>query len=165
VLAASLKSVSSQRLIETISAVISEQPQKSESGDLVRLQFFQKTGEMISERPLLGHGIGSWRQQYPIRAEGLMTAQMSTPHNDYLLYTAELGLVGLITLLAIFFSLIRAAIKAPFKQGNLLLMTSVAIAIGSMFNAILRDWRFGVPFMLLLAIAYRESQQEPTEVD
>lgn len=165
VLAAGLKSVSSQRLIETISAVTSEQPQKSESGEMVRLQFFQKTGEMILEKPLLGHGIGSWRQQYPIRAEGLMTAQMSTPHNDYLLCTAELGLVGLITLLAIFFSLIRAAVKAPFKRGNLLLMISVAMAVGSMFNAILRDWRFGVPFMLLLAIAYRESQQEPTEVD
>ena len=26
-----------------------------------------------------------------------------------------------------------------------------------MFNAMLRDWRFGVPLMLMLAIAYRDN--------
>jgi hypothetical protein len=41
-----------------------------------------------------------------------------------------------------------------------LLMMTVALAIGSMFNAILRDWRFGVPFMLLLAVAYRGSPRD-----
>jgi O-antigen ligase len=127
---------------------------------MVRLQFFEKTGQMILEKPLLGHGVGSWRQQYPIRAEGLLTSNMSTPHNDYLLFAAELGLCGLLILLVIFFNLARTAVSSTVGDGMPLLMMTVALAIGSMFNAILRDWRFGVPFMLLLAIAYRGSLRD-----
>jgi len=33
------------------------------------------------------------------------------------------------------------------------------LMVSSMFNAMLRDWRFGVPLMLLVAIAYRDSQE------
>jgi O-antigen ligase len=85
---------------------------------------------------------------------------MSTPHNDYLLFAAELGLCGLLILLAIFFNLARTAVSSTVGDGMPLLMMTVALAIGSMFNAILRDWRFGVPFMLLLAVAYRGSPRD-----
>jgi O-antigen ligase len=153
-------STSNQRLSQTLSAVTAPGPKKADNGDMVRLQFFEKTGQMILEKPLLGHGVGSWRQQYPIRAEGLLTSNMSTPHNDYLLFAAELGLCGLLILLAIFFNLARTAVSSTVGDGMPLLMMTVALAIGSMFNAILRDWRFGVPFMLLLAIAYRGSLRD-----
>lgn len=145
-----------ERLQRTADAVIAFTEGKQGSGESNRLQFIEKTTEMIAEKPLLGHGIGSWQQQYPVRAQGLETAFMSTPHNDYLLYAAELGIVGLMLLGLIFVSLLRAAIKAPNRSGNALLLVTVALIVGSMFNAILRDWRFGVPFMLMLAIAYRE---------
>ena len=153
-------STSNQRLSQTLSAVTAPGPKKADNGDMVRLQFFEKTGQMILEKPLLGHGVGSWRQQYPIRAEGLLTSTMSTPHNDYLLFAAELGLCGLLILFVIFFNLARTAVSSIVGDGMPLLMMTVALAIGSMFNAILRDWRFGVPFMLLLAIAYRGSLRE-----
>lgn len=147
-----------ERLQRTIDSVIAFTHGKQGSGESNRLQFIEKTTEMIVEKPLLGHGIGSWQQQYPVRAQGLETAFMSTPHNDYLLYAAELGIVGLLLLGLIIGSLLRAAIKAPNRSGNALLLVTIALIVGSMFNAILRDWRFGVPFMLMLAIAYREMQ-------
>ncbi len=145
-----------ERLQRTADAVIAFTQGKQGSGESNRLQFIEPTFEMLPDKPLLGHGIGSWQQQYPVRAQGLETAFMSTPHNDYLLYAAELGIVGLLLLGLIFVSLLRAAIKAPNRSGNALLLVTVALIVGSMFNAILRDWRFGVPFMLMLAIAYRE---------
>lgn len=130
-------------------------------GESNRLQFLKVTGEMIVERPLLGFGIGGWRQQYPVRARELETAMMSTPHNDYLLYGAELGVFGLLILGLIFAALLRQAWRSEPSHGNALLMVTVALMVSSLFNAMLRDWRFGMPAMLLLAIAYRESVSSP----
>ena len=123
-----------------------------------RLQFLQVTGAMIAEKPFVGFGIGGWRQEYPVRAQGLETAFMSTPHNDYLLYGSELGVIGLILLAWIFGSLVRESLRAKSTKSTALLLVMVALIVSSMFNAMLRDWRFGVPLMLMIAIAYRDSR-------
>ncbi len=127
-----------------------------------RLQFVKITGEMIMEKPLLGHGVGSWLQQYPERAKGLETSTMSTPHSDYLLYTAELGLIGLILLLVVYISLLHRAWKIGFDKGIGLFLVTVTMMVGGLFNAILRDWKFGMPMMILLAVAYvRDAEGKP----
>jgi hypothetical protein len=46
-----------------------------------------------------------------------------------------------------------------------LFLISVTFFVGSMFNALLRDWRFGMPMMILLAIAYRGSSDEVVNED
>jgi O-antigen ligase len=128
------------------------------TGESNRLQFLQVTGAMIAEKPVLGFGIGGWRQEYQVRAQGLETTFMSTPHNDYLLYGSELGVMGLILLAWIFGALVRESLRATTTKGTALLLVTVALMVSSMFNAMLRDWRFGVPLMLMLAIAYRDSR-------
>lgn len=153
-----------QRMMGTVEAVQALSQGQSGTGSSNRLQFIDKTSEMIREKPLLGHGIGSWQQQYPVRAQGLETANMSTPHNDYLLYAAELGAVGLLILLWIYSTLIQYAFRVCKDRplGPLLVLT--AIIVGGMFNAILRDWRFGVPMMILLAIAFGPAKAKSEQV-
>jgi O-antigen ligase len=124
------------------------------STEAVRLEFFIHTGEMIAEKPLMGHGVGAWRAQYPERAKGLITEGMSAPHNDYLLYWAELGIPGLMALGWIWFSLIRAGRNLHNLQGQILITLTVATIIGGLTNTILRDWRFGVPIMILMASSF-----------
>jgi O-antigen ligase len=119
------------------------------SFEAARLEFFVHTGEMISEKPIIGHGVGAWRAQYPERARGLITAEMSAPHNDYLLYWAELGIPGLLALGWIWLSLIRAGRNLHNLQGQILITLTTATIIGGLTNTILRDWRFGVPIMIL----------------
>ncbi len=121
------------------------------SFEAARLEFFVHTGEMISEKPIIGHGVGAWRAQYPDRARGLITSEMSAPHNDYLLYWAELGMLGLMALGWIWFTLIRAGRSLPNFQGQILITLTVATIVGGLTNTILRDWRFGVPIMILTA--------------
>ena len=117
--------------------------------EAARLEFFIHTGEMISEKPIIGHGVGAWRSQYPDRARGLITAEMSAPHNDYLLYWAELGMLGLMALGWIWFTLIRVGRNLHNLQGQILITLTVATIVGGLTNTILRDWRFGVPIMIL----------------
>jgi O-antigen ligase len=132
------------------------------SGQGNRLQFIKITGEMILEKPIIGHGIGSWLEQYPeraLRAGADETHTMSTPHNDYLLYGAELGAVGVIGLLSFYLAIAIQGIRQIPQHGLGLFLISVTFFVGSMFNALLRDWKFGMPMMILLAIAYRGSSE------
>lgn len=144
-----------QRLQGVSAAITSLQEGTEATGESNRLQFLRVTSAMIVDSPILGFGIGGWRQEYPVRAQGLETALMSTPHNDYLLYGAEIGVVGLVILGWILVALLRESLRP--RAGSALLLVVVSLIVSSMFNAMLRDWRFGVPLMLMLAIAYRDN--------
>ena len=154
-----------ERTLATVHAVQAFTKGEMGTGQGSRLQFVQKTGEMILEKPLLGHGIGSWLAQYPVRAQGLETSEMSTPHNDYLLYAAELGAVGLLALMGIFVSVLGLAWRTGGIRGMQLLVIGSAFIIGCAFNAILRDWKFGLPMVILLAIALTCGKRETADAE
>lgn len=154
-----------RRLKGVSSAITALKEGSAATGESNRLQFLRVTGAMIAEKPLSGFGIGGWRQEYPVRAQGLETAFMSTPHNDYLLYGSELGVTGLILLAWIFGALVRQSFRSTSTKGTALLVVAVALIVSSMFNAMLRDWRFGVPLMLMIAIAYRDSRALSSKSD
>lgn len=129
------------------------------SDDGMRLELFKITGEIIAEKPWTGHGIATWMHLYQQKARGLISATMTTPHNDYLLYLTELGVLGLLALLAIwvtqFWISYRTAVHESPSTKEMampLLMLTIAMMLGGMFNAILRDGVFGMAFMILLAI-------------
>ncbi len=140
------------RVMGTIKDISTFSQGEKISGDGNRLDMYSITSEIISERPLLGHGIATWAPLYEVRAQGLSTAGMVTPHNDYLLYAAEIGLIGLAVLLWTWGVQLAVAWKIGGEHGMLLGMLGVAVIVGGMFNAILRDLVFGMPFMILLAI-------------
>jgi O-antigen ligase len=122
------------------------------SDDGIRLEMYSVTTKMIAEKPWTGHGIATWPSQYQKHAKGLPSEGTRTPHNDYLFYAAEIGLIGLAALLWIWLTQLTIAWKIGGARGMWLGMLGVAIMVGGMFNAILRDAVFGMPFMVLLAI-------------
>ena len=151
------------------------------SDDGIRLEMYKITAQMIMEKPWTGHGVATWMVEYQERAKGLVTGTMTTPHNDYLLYATEIGLPGLAALLWIWLTqcfwacrlarpshqwlnrkqnqeLIQQAGQTALpgqgqaNAGMQLAMLTVAMMLGGMFNAILRDAVFGLALMILLAI-------------
>ncbi len=140
------------RMMGTVKDISTFSQGKKVSEEGNRLEIFSVTSEIIADRPLLGHGIATWVPLYKVRAQGLSSANMSTPHNDYLLYATEIGLIGLAVLLWTWGVQLAVAWKIGGEHGMLLGMLGVAVIVGGMFNAILRDLVFGMPFMILLAI-------------
>ncbi|MFZ6770481.1 O-antigen ligase family protein [Undibacterium sp. Di26W] len=127
--------------------------------DGMRLEIYRITADIIADDPWAGHGIASWMPLYQEKAKGLSSATMTTPHNDYLLYLTELGVFGLLALLGIWatqlWTVRRMSLHEHTRVWELsmpLLMLTVAMMLGGMFNAILRDGVFGMAFMILLAI-------------
>ncbi len=149
------------RVMGTIKDISTFSQGKKVSEEGNRLEIFSITTEIISERPLLGHGIATWKPLYETRAQGLSSAGMTTPHNDYLLYAAEIGLIGLAVLLWTWGVQLAVAWKVGGEHGMLLGMLGVAVMVGGMFNAILRDLVFGIPFMILLAIPLAGVMRKP----
>lgn len=124
--------------------------------DGMRLELFSNTLEMALEKPLLGHGIGNWLAAYQEKAKGSISEEMTTPHNDYLLYFFELGIFGAFALLSILVQQLIIAKKMirseHHEKAMLLAMLTTTMIFSSMFNAILRDGLFSMAMMILLAI-------------
>jgi O-antigen ligase len=140
------------RLIGTVNDINAFSQGQQISGEGIRLEMFSVTSKIIAEKPWTGHGIATFSSQYKKYSEGLPSEGTRTPHNDYLFYASEIGLIGLAALLWIWLTQLTVAWKIGGAPGMWLGMLGVAIMVGGMFNAILRDAVFGMPFMILLAI-------------
>jgi O-antigen ligase len=144
------------RAVCTVHQVRDFQAGKQVSEDGMRLEIFKNTSDVILQNPITGHGIGNWLPLYQAKARGQASETMTTPHNDYLLYATELGLVGLAALLWIWVTQLGTASRmvgtSHYARAMPLFMLTMTMIIGGMFNAILRDAVFGLAFMILLAI-------------
>jgi O-antigen ligase len=140
------------RVIGTVDDINAFSQGQQISDDGIRLEMYSVTSKIIAEKPWTGHGIATFSSQYKKYSKGLPSEGTRTPHNDYLFYAAEIGLIGLAALLWIWLTQLTVAWKIGGAPGMWLGMLGVAIMVGGMFNAALRDAVFGMPFMILLAI-------------
>ena len=92
-----------------------------------RLDYWHRSLLAIAEKPLLGHGVGSWRANY-LRLGGLQPDAPTNPHQQFLLWFVEAGSVGMLLLLGIFIALYRDALQLQTKQAAHALIGTTAIA-------------------------------------
>jgi Lipid A core - O-antigen ligase and related enzymes len=64
----------------------------SDAADAVRLSLWAATNRMISDAPLLGLGLGTFEDAYPLYAAQIFPYVMDKAHCDYLEFAAGLGL-------------------------------------------------------------------------
>lgn len=118
-----------------------------------RLQMVHITLDMIREAPLLGHGVGGWLVQWQQRTvPGTPLAKQTTPHNEYLMVASQTGLVGLALLIGWLLAQLRAALRQG-DAGVVALLVWLSMAGAGLFNVVLRDAKFGVPLLMLAALA------------
>ena len=85
-----------------------------------RFVLWQHTLKMSADHPVFGCGISNWKTLYPgygnfgIEFMDMGTLKLEHPHNDYLLFLSEQGLIGLLAWLSIFFFVFQSA----FRQLN-----------------------------------------------
>ncbi len=119
----------------------------------IRLRMLELTGEMVHERPLFGHGLGSWQEQWERRVPlGNRLADNSTPHNDYLMVAAQAGVPAAMLMLAWLLVMMGTAVRAG-TPGIAALMVWFSVAATALANATLRDAKFGLPLLLLAGFA------------
>ena len=119
----------------------------------IRLKFWNNAIELIKERPLLGFGTGSFGQEYR-RITGDKSETLENPHNEYLLFTVQGGLIGLMLHLGFLYSQYREARTLPdpdkwLAQGLLLTLITT-----SQFNSPFLDHAEGHWFAVMIALCY-----------
>jgi len=153
-------------------AMVVEQVQSSQSGEIavsnqpvavsLRLEWYRNTVALIADNPMLGVGTGGFATAYALSVADKVGVKPAHPHNQYLLTAAELGIPGLIGLLALFawlFWLSSQMADSFYKeigQGAI-----VFIAVGCLFNSLLLDHAEGLFFVWIMCVVLAGSRTSP----
>ncbi|MEX0958135.1 MAG: O-antigen ligase family protein [Burkholderiales bacterium] len=119
-----------------------------------RLNFYATSVRIIREHPVFGVGLGGFQAAFREQVAGTRIVPTYNPHNQYLLFGAQLGLVGLAVFLWLLWTLWRSSgrieggIERLAAQG--LFATAV---IGSAVNSFLLDHTEGLFFAWLAGLA------------
>ena len=144
-------------LTEANSALVSlknnEAPEVTSIG--ARIYMWKKTWEIISQKPVMGWGVGSYPHQWckNVPENWCNETAKYHPHNQYLMFWVELGAAGLIFFLLILISLVSNGIRDKENGGVLLALTTILI-IDSFINSPLyvrREYQF---FLLCIPLVY-----------
>lgn len=88
--------------------------------------------ELIKHKPIFGYGAGSF-QDVLTNTYSEMNTRHKTPHNDYIYILVELGLVGLISLLMIFYFQFSEKYQGDFSSLCLPIMFLLLMIVDSYF--------------------------------
>lgn len=125
-----------------------------------RLSYYKITLHLIKEKPFLGWGTGTFGSVYKdyVHKHSLLPKDQQkflytkNPHNEYLLFAAQLGIYGFGLLLWFFYVLVKASFLIPFTYEKYVLQGTVMIlAIGCLANSWLLDF-IGHLFIMLIAM-------------
>ncbi len=115
------------------------------SGD-VRLAIWQGTLRLIKNHPIFGAGLSGFQTLYAQYKEAKHTEISLYPHNIFLDFWAETGILGLLAILLLIFQYIRQGFKGIKKESNKLQITSYKITLLSVMVCILVYGLVDVPY-------------------
>jgi O-antigen ligase len=121
----------------------------------LRLDFWSKSLNLIAQQPILGFGVGSWRQQYWRMEAGkpsAYTSEVRNPHQEYLFWGVQLGLLGIFLLLAWQGSFWREARKYKTSEKYAIRSFLIIFMTACFLNSALFDGLVGDYFCTLLAV-------------
>ncbi len=143
----------SARLHEGIAntmAYINHVPEKRRSSMGVRYKFWENSLKLIAEKPLLGHGTGSFAEEYGELAGPKKPVQ--NPHNEFLLMAVQFGLLGMVAYLGFLFSQYWGSRALPEHDKWLAQGLLVTLITTSLFNSPFLDHTEGHWFAVMMAL-------------
>jgi len=141
---------------EVTKSLQSDNPGVSETSSGIRINFWKNSLLAIEKQPWIGHGAGSWSRQYDALQPGSAlpgyVPTSGNPHQEYLLWGVELGLVGLALLLGICFAAWRLSLSFEPHPRRAALSVLIATMVACLFNCSLFDALIGDFLCLSLAL-------------
>ena len=152
----------SSKVEERVSKIARESQEYAQHGGIEsssgwRLNAWHRSVQAITEKPWLGHGVGSWTVSIK-RLEGSTATKTfgdgkaSNPHQEYLLWGVELGLGGSLLLLSLLVCMVRDALLFKPSIAQATISVTAAMAIACSFNSALYDGLIGDFFCVVLGL-------------
>lgn len=138
-----------------VSAYSAKNEANTSSG--MRLELWSTAIRTIGEQPVLGSGVGSWSTQYnQLQREKnpahIDIAGNGNPHQEYLLWGVQLGILGIPLFIALLFSMWRDTLKMSKPCARATQSTILALAVACLFNSSLYDALIGDFFCILIGL-------------
>jgi O-antigen ligase len=124
-----------------------------------RYMFWKYSLKLIAEKPLLGHGTGSFAKEYRRIASSELFLSKN-PHNEFFMITVQLGILGLLIFLGFLASQYYCAKKLPDKEKWLAQGLLLSLIVTSLFNSPLLDHTEGHWFASMIALCFASLQTE-----
>jgi O-antigen ligase len=118
-----------------------------------RIGYYRTTLQIVAEHPLTGVGTGGFARAYAEKVRGTGAPATTNPHNDYVLMAAQVGIPGVVLLVALYWTLWVGArrLASPLYR-DLARGLVLTMAIGGLFNSVLLDHTEGLLFAWLAAL-------------
>jgi len=137
---------------EAVVEIQNYHPGSSRTSLGMRFDWWHNSISLIKEKPLLGHGTGSFEVEQKRLIKGTKTMKSDNPHNEYLLIGVQVGLVGVVLYLTLLGGLFGASFKKRKPYNFLLQGVVVAMFCGCLMNSFLFDSHQGHFFAIISAI-------------
>jgi O-antigen ligase len=128
-------------------------PEQSQTSMGQRYMFWRYSMELIAEKPLLGHGTGSFAKEYE-RITNTETMKAKNPHNEFLMISVQLGAVGLFIYLGFLASQYYLSKKLANQEKCLAQGLLFTLIITSLFNTPIMDHTEGHWFLMMIALCF-----------
>ena len=128
-------------------------PENAEASMGLRLTFWKNSLKLIAEKPLLGHGTGSFAKEYE-RIASSETMMAKNPHNEFLMISVQLGAVGLLIYLGFLASQYYLSKRLPHQEKCLAQGLLLTLIITSLFNTPIMDHTEGHWFIMMIALCF-----------
>jgi len=138
----------------------------------LRLEFYHNTLKIIAAHPLIGVGTGGFPRAYARQVEGSGKTTTHNPHNEFMNIGAQIGVIGLLVLIAMFWKQWQSAkdLDSPMEQA-LARGLVLAMVTGCMVNSLLLDhaeglfyaWLSGLLCGGLSGLKYSLSEKLPAQ--
>lgn len=118
-----------------------------------RLCFYQHSLRLIAQNPAIGSGTGSFASKFKTNwPNNIAKCSTVNPHNQYIDFTMQLGVLGLFVFLFLLYSAWRNKDK-PFDHSKLLLHGVITtIVVGSFINSWIMDLHIGFFFCYFVGL-------------
>lgn len=125
----------------------------------LRLLFWENSWEVIKKNPLLGVGTGDFKAEYgKVNKKASPTMVVTdNPHNQYVMVLCQFGLLGLVSLLAIFFLQFRQAFTLQDGLERIRVAFPVLFLVIMLTESYLIVYETGFTFSLFSAILYKKA--------
>ena len=142
-------------------ALVNEVSHKIEaSPNGVRMSYMRVGALAVAQRPLFGHGTGSFAALYHPEAKRIWKGIMDVdhirnqPHSEPLLLAVQLGLAGLALYVGLFVVLGRAALARHDPLADTFALLLAVYGVTSLFNSLLWDPTEAYWFLILAGALY-----------
>lgn len=125
----------------------------------MRFDWFHNSVTLINQRPIFGHGTGSFEHVQGKLIEGKKTISTDNPHNEYLFIGVQLGYIGMATFILLFILQLISSLNLNEYNRNLLQGVIISMMAGCLMNSFLFDSMQGHYYAFLVALIFSSSQQ------